>query len=93
MADPNAGSMVLFKRFGPPPFKRDWEVGRVVSTFFATPSGKVVEPDFDHPEYEPWLMIVPCAPEGEQAPTSLSVPLHPNWIDPVVHGTDLPEEA
>lgn len=90
MSDPNEGSVVLFKRgrrpdgsmFGP------WEVGYVVSTFFVDESGAVIEPDLETP-HEAWLTVRPAAPEGEQAPNTLTVPLAS--IDPVVHGTELPK--
>ena len=67
---------VLFKRYGVPPEKRDWEFGYVDGRF-----------EF---EGEPWVTIVPAAPEGKQAPTSLTVPDSPAWIDPIREVPDAP---
>lgn len=95
MNDPNEGSVVLFKRYGCPPESaahrsRRWELGRVVNTFFVDATGRVVEPTFeDAHNLTPWVTIDSEKPEGPSAPTTLTVPLDVDHIDPIVHGTEV----
>lgn len=97
--DVNAGSLVLFKRFGCPVDSaahrsRRWELGRIVNTFFTRPNGQVVEITEDNyrvaHHFEVWVTISPEKPEGPMAPTTLTVPLDVDHVDPIVHGSELP---
>jgi len=92
MSDVNKGSMILFRRgmgAGGAPYG-DWEIGYVTGTLFTDGlRGPVVEPSFDHPDYQCWVEILPAVPEGEMAPTTLSLPLDMGHIDPVVHGCEV----
>ena len=75
------GATVLFKRYGVPPEKRDWEVGYLDGYFWVLPGTNTIVEPLEHPEAEGWATVVPAAPEGKQAPTSLTVPNAPLWID------------
>lgn len=90
VSDPNAGSIVLFRRrIGPDGSACPWEVGYVEWTFFTDAAGRVVEPDFEV-DAVPWVSIIPAAPEGPSAPVRLSVPLDAEHIDVIRHGSELP---
>lgn len=98
--DPNAGSLVLFKRFGCPPdsaahCSREWALGRIVDTFFVK-DGAVYTPTEEEEDdaalwaaLTPWVTIDPEKPEGRSAPTTLTVPLDSDHVDLIVHGTEL----
>lgn len=90
MTDPNEGSAVLFRRLRPDAAFGEWEVGYIKQTFFVDAAMRIVAPSFDYPEYTPWVTIVPAAPEGRSAPTTLSVPLDAEHIDPIVYGAVRP---
>lgn len=100
MSDPNDGSLVLFKRYGCPVNSdahrsRQWELGRVVSTFFVDDHGGVTE-DTERilgGHCTAWLTIDPEKPEGASAPSCVTVPLDEHHVDVIVHGTEVAADA
>lgn len=91
--DVNEGSMVLFRRGMEAGGKAygEWEVGFVTQTFFTDGlTGPIVEPSPDRPNQRAWVEIAPAAEEGPSAPTTLSVLLDAEHIDPIRHGSEMP---